>query len=80
MELSVLNVSIWSEKGKNFKSICPLYFKRWLMATQLKPMNSHRLFPIFDDMKFKARFSLSVSRPREMRVLSNMPLKTSNDS
>lgn len=60
---------------------CKFYqFSRLLMATQLKPTDVRRLFPVFDDMKFKARFSLSMSHPKEMRVLSNMPLEMSNDS
>ncbi|XP_043476026.1 thyrotropin-releasing hormone-degrading ectoenzyme-like isoform X1 [Leptopilina heterotoma] len=67
---SSLTVTNFTRDGKN----------RWLMATQVKPTFARRLFPVFDDMNFKAHFSLSVSRPKDMKILSNMPLKISEDS
>lgn len=46
----------------------------------MKPVGASRLLPIFDDVNLKAVFSVSVARPREARVLSNMPLKNSRDT
>ncbi|XP_044004952.1 aminopeptidase N-like isoform X2 [Aphidius gifuensis] len=49
---------------------------RWLMASQLKPINARRLFPVFDDVKLKAKFILSVNHSADTTVLSNSPLKS----
>ncbi|XP_014485856.1 PREDICTED: thyrotropin-releasing hormone-degrading ectoenzyme-like [Dinoponera quadriceps] len=51
-----------------------------LTGVQLKPTGASRLLPIFDDVSLKAVFSVSVARPREARVLSNTPLKSSRDT
>ncbi|XP_018399357.1 PREDICTED: thyrotropin-releasing hormone-degrading ectoenzyme-like [Cyphomyrmex costatus] len=51
---------------------------RSLIGTRLKPVGASHLLPIFD-MNLKAVFSVSVIRPREARVLSNMPLNISKD-
>ncbi|XP_011152008.2 thyrotropin-releasing hormone-degrading ectoenzyme [Harpegnathos saltator] len=51
-----------------------------LTGVQLKPVGASRLLPIFDDVNLKAVFSISVARPREARVLSNMPLRSSRDT
>ncbi|XP_057333154.1 thyrotropin-releasing hormone-degrading ectoenzyme-like isoform X2 [Microplitis mediator] len=48
---------------------------RWLMASRLKPINARRLFPLFDDVRLKARFTLSVAHPIGMTLLSNTPVK-----
>lgn len=52
---------------------------RSLIGTQLRPVGASHLLPIFDDVNLKAVFSVSVARPRETRVLSNMPLNISKD-
>jgi len=54
-------------------------FNRSLIGTHLKPVGASHLLPIFDDVNLKAVFSVSVARPREARVLSNMPLNISKD-
>ncbi|XP_067207011.1 thyrotropin-releasing hormone-degrading ectoenzyme-like [Linepithema humile] len=51
-----------------------------LIGTRLKPLGASHLLPIFDDVTLKAVFSVSVVRPREARVLSNMPLNTSSNT
>lgn len=48
---------------------------RWLMASRLKPINARRLFPLFDDVRLKARFTLSIAHPIGMTLLSNTPVK-----
>ncbi|KAL6259506.1 hypothetical protein P5V15_009424 [Pogonomyrmex californicus] len=50
-----------------------------LIGTRLKPVGASHLLPVFDDINLKAVFSVSVARPREARVLSNMPLSISKD-
>ncbi|XP_018354185.1 PREDICTED: thyrotropin-releasing hormone-degrading ectoenzyme-like [Trachymyrmex septentrionalis] len=50
-----------------------------LIGTRLKPVRASHLLPIFDDVKLKAVFSMSVVHPHEVRVLSNMPLNISKD-
>lgn len=54
-------------------------FNRSLIGTRLKPVGASHLLPIFDDVHLKAIFSVSVARPRETRVLSNMPLSISKN-
>nr|ARK20032.1 thyrotropin-releasing hormone-degrading ectoenzyme [Ampulex compressa] len=53
---------------------------QWLLATQANFMDVARFVPVFDDMKSKSLFSLSVEHPKGIKVLSNMPLKTSRDT
>ncbi|CAL7933659.1 unnamed protein product [Xylocopa violacea] len=53
---------------------------RWLMGTKLRYSGARHLFPVFDDTVQKSVFSVSVARPKEMRVLSNMPLRTLRDA
>ncbi|XP_011303203.1 aminopeptidase N isoform X2 [Fopius arisanus] len=48
---------------------------RWLMASRLKPVNARRLFPLFDDVRLKAKFVLSVAHAEDIAVLSNTPVK-----
>ncbi|KAG8041191.1 hypothetical protein G9C98_002179, partial [Cotesia typhae] len=44
---------------------------RWVMASRLKPTNARRLVPIFDNVKLKARFVISIAHPIGMVALSN---------
>ena len=53
---------------------------RWLMGTRLKHCGARCLFPVFDDATYKSVFSVSIARPKEMTVLSNMPLRTLRDA
>ena len=47
----------------------------WL-ATQLCPTDARRLFPCFDEPGTKARYTVRVSAPAELVVLSNGPVAT----
>ncbi|KAI4480852.1 hypothetical protein M0804_009949 [Polistes exclamans] len=55
--------------------------KTRMMGTLLKTAGScSHLFPLFnDELYLKAIFSLTVQRPKEMKVLSNMPLRSTKD-
>ena len=50
------------------------------MGTRLKESGARCLFPVFDDTVNKSVISVSVARPKEMTVLSNMPLRTLRDT
>ncbi|XP_043515898.1 aminopeptidase N-like [Frieseomelitta varia] len=54
--------------------------ENWLMGTKLKHCGARCLFPVFDDATYKSVFSVSIARPKEMTVLSNMPLRTLRDA
>lgn len=54
--------------------------ERWTLGTLWKPSGTRRVFPHFEGGHRRASFSLSVERPKEMRVLSNMPLRSTKDA
>ncbi|KAJ8917142.1 hypothetical protein NQ315_012634 [Exocentrus adspersus] len=48
---------------------------KWLATTHFQPIYARRVFPCFDEPKFKAPFKISIARRTNMTALSNMPLK-----
>lgn len=51
---------------------------RWLAATHLEAVHARKVFPCFDEPRFKARFEIIINRPEHFRdSISNMPMETS---
>ncbi|XP_066603299.1 aminopeptidase N-like isoform X2 [Prorops nasuta] len=49
---------------------------KWFVMTNLKPIGARSLFPLFDDVRLKSSFHVSISHPKDMRALANMPVTT----
>ncbi|XP_046648039.1 aminopeptidase N-like [Daphnia pulicaria] len=47
--------------------------KKYIAMTQMEPVDARRVFPCFDEPSFKAEFSITLGRKRDMISLSNMP-------
>jgi aminopeptidase N len=51
--------------------------KKRMLVTQFEVSDARRMFPGWDEPAFKATFQLSVTLPKDMAVVSNMPEGTS---
>jgi aminopeptidase N len=47
---------------------------RRVLATHLEPADARRVFPCWDEPAFKASIGLTVTVPRALRAISNMPV------
>ena len=48
-----------------------------MLVTQFEVADARRMFPGWDEPAFKATFQLSVTLPKDLAVVSNMPIATS---
>ncbi|CAG0917620.1 unnamed protein product [Notodromas monacha] len=50
-----------------------------IVSTHFEPSSARLAFPCWDEPEFKAKFTISVVRPKGLISLSNMPLKKTED-
>jgi aminopeptidase N len=46
---------------------------RWYAWTQMEPIDARRMFPGFDEPGFKTPFSVTVTAPKNLKVIANSP-------
>ncbi len=54
----------------------PAGAKKRMLVTQFEVADARRMFPGWDEPAFKAKFQLSVTLPKDLAVVSNMPIAT----
>lgn len=64
----------WSLNRFNWK-LC--YRQYW--ATHMRPSNARRVFPCFDEPGYKAKFYVSISRPKTHATLFNTQVQSTTD-
>jgi len=47
----------------------------YYISTQFESVHARKMFPCVDDPAYKARFKLTVRVPRDLHVISNMPIE-----
>ncbi|TDG38716.1 hypothetical protein AWZ03_014862, partial [Drosophila navojoa] len=52
---------------------------KWVLLTQMQPINARLVLPCFDEPTFKAKFQLSITRPKSLNAISNTKLKETKD-
>lgn len=50
-----------------------LKFDRWFIATYTWPARTRRVFPCWDEPRFKAKFTITVKHPVNYTAISNTP-------
>ena len=49
--------------------------KRWLVASQMEPVEARKAFVCFDEPEFKAKFTINIIHHPDLFAISNMPLQ-----
>ncbi|XP_064537425.1 uncharacterized protein LOC135427757 [Drosophila montana] len=62
---------IWESAEGLFKGS---YSNLTFLATYLRPNNARRLFPCFDEPRFKVPFTVSITRSRHLITIFNTPV------
>lgn len=75
-----MSVNLYKKK----KSIDTIKTEAWILffryvATFMRPNMARNVFPCFDEPAYKVPFKLTVVRPKHMKAVFNMPLKSSSD-
>ena len=47
-----------------------------IFSTQLEPIYARKVFPCFDEPKFKSKFNITIESDKNKTFLSNMPEKS----
>lgn len=68
-----------SECGSNYGSPKYVMFNiyRWIATTQMEPVHARKVFPSFDEPRFKATFDVTINRPASFEPsISNTKIQT----
>ncbi|XP_030573301.1 membrane alanyl aminopeptidase-like [Drosophila novamexicana] len=52
---------------------------KWVLLTQMQPINARLVFPCFDEPALKAKFEVHIGRPSGLSVVSNTELTKTTD-
>lgn len=72
-------VGQFSKNGSGFHRFIDPVDKHEYHYTDFQPADAHRFFPHFDQPSLKATYTLDVKGPKQWRLISNMPVSTSNE-
>ena len=53
--------------------------EKWMATTQFESTDARRAFPCWDEPALKAKFRVSLSIPKSLDALGNMPIKTKEE-
>ena len=49
---------------------------KWLLTSQMEPVDARKAFPCFDEPDFKAEFQITVLHDYTLKALTNMPMES----
>ncbi|CAF1062496.1 unnamed protein product, partial [Brachionus calyciflorus] len=50
--------------------------KKWLLASQMEPIDARKAFPCFDEPNMKSKFKIRILHDASLTPMSNMPVKS----